>query len=83
VQVMFLYDRPLGNVLVQFLQFLSLKRGNSTAAGHAFLISKLFGHECHLKRLEIGRPARQSTPCVYVAWTGSASVCGGEAGVLK
>src|SRR3954468_22987480 len=45
VQVMALRDRPLRNFLVKIFQVLSLERRNSTAAGDAFLVGKLFGHE--------------------------------------
>jgi len=45
MNVMFICDRPLGNVLVELRQVLPRERGNSAAAGHTLFVGKLFSHE--------------------------------------
>src|ERR1051326_7325354 len=77
VQVMVLRDRPLRNILVQIFQFLPLERRNASAAGHAFLVGKLFGHKGPLKskfnflRQTADQIAGAATAAVGVGATGT------------
>lgn len=43
--VVFLIDGPIGNAIVQLLQFLAMQGRHTAAAGNALFIGKLFGHE--------------------------------------
>src|SRR5580692_10201943 len=45
MQVMLVRNVPLRNLLVKCLQLCALQGGYFSAAGDAFLVSKMFGHE--------------------------------------
>ena len=44
VNVVVLHDGPPGNDLMKFLQFRTPECRDASAAGHAFLVGKMFGH---------------------------------------
>ncbi len=54
MNVMFLFNRPLGSLAMQLFQFFSRQWRNPAPAGNALLIGKLFAH----KSLRIGQTLR-------------------------
>src|ERR1700689_4669375 len=62
MQVMFVVDHPLGNVLLECFQFFAFERRDSAAAGDTFFVGELFGRRISWTKQHLNRRRSSSAP---------------------